>query len=126
MKKQQKYPSVGTVPPYRIFLEEPACQGRKVNGNVLGISMYTSVSSIVSVLFWNCSDSVVFYAFQFISSIVSVLFWNYSDSVIFYVFPFISTIFSIVFWNCSDRGVFLLFFFDLRIVIIHLVSSNSS
>ena len=81
-----------------------------MNGNVLGISMYTSVSSIVSVLFWNCSDSVVFYAFQFISSIVSVLFWNYSDSVIFYVFPFISTIFFYCILELfRQRSIFVVF-----------------
>ena len=76
------------------------------------------------MVFWNCSDRVVFFAFTFIPTIflwyfgtvptewyflLSLLFlrFYYFGTTIFFVYNFIP----MVFWNCSDRVVFFVYNF---------------
>jgi hypothetical protein len=66
-------------------------EGRQLSGTcvrVRGVD-FASVSTGLSIIFWNYSDSVVFF----------FGFWNCSDSVVFFL---------IRFWNCSDSVVFFL------------------
>ena len=80
------------------------------------------------MVFWNCSDRVVFFAFNFIPTIFLWYFgtvpteWYFLLSLLFlrffygilelfrqsgiFCFHFYSYDFSMVFWNCSDRVVF--------------------
>ena len=86
-----------------------------------------------SMVFWNCSDRVVFFAFTFISTIFLWYFgtvpteWYFLLSLLFlrffygilelfrqsgiFCFHFYFYDFSMVFWNCSDRVVFFVFNF---------------
>ena len=49
----------------------------------------------------------------------SIVFWNCSDTVVFFVFLlYLGTVptvwyFSIVFWNCSDNGIFCFVFYGI-------------
>ena len=49
----------------------------------------------------------------------SIVFWNCSDTVVFFVFLlYLGTVptvwyFSIVFWNCSDTGIFCFVFYGI-------------
>ena len=98
-----------------------------------GIFCFHFYSYDFSMVFWNCSDRVVFFAFTFISTIFLWYFgtvpteWYFLLSLLFlrffygilelfrqsgiFCFHFYSYDFSMVFWNCSDRVVFFVYNF---------------
>ena len=65
-----------------------------------------------SIIFWNCSDSVVFFVFLlYFGTVPTVWYFVFFYCILELFRQCCMLCFSIVFWNCSDSVVFCVFHF---------------